>query len=31
MPHYEFYCERCKTEGALTLSLGTRERGGSSR
>lgn len=27
MPHYEFYCERCKTEVALTLSIGARERG----
>ncbi len=27
MPHYEFYCERCKKEVALTLSIGQRERG----
>jgi putative FmdB family regulatory protein len=27
MPHYEFYCERCKREVALTLSIGARERG----
>jgi len=27
MPHYEFYCERCKKEVALTLSIGARERG----
>jgi putative FmdB family regulatory protein len=27
MPHYEFYCERCKREVALTLSIGERERG----
>jgi hypothetical protein len=27
MPHYEFYCERCKKEVALTLSIGKRERG----
>jgi putative FmdB family regulatory protein len=26
MPHYEFYCERCKKEVALTLSIGERER-----
>jgi putative FmdB family regulatory protein len=28
MPHYEFYCERCKKEVDLTLSIGERERGG---
>jgi putative FmdB family regulatory protein len=27
MPHYEFYCERCKKEVDLTLSIGERERG----
>lgn len=27
MPHYEFHCERCKKEVALTLSIGARERG----
>jgi putative FmdB family regulatory protein len=27
MPHYEFYCERCKKEVTLTLSIGARERG----
>jgi putative FmdB family regulatory protein len=27
MPHYEFFCERCKKEVALTLSIGARERG----
>ena len=27
MPHYEFYCERCKKEVTLTLSIGERERG----
>ena len=27
MPHYEFYCEQCKKEVALTLSIGQRERG----
>ncbi|MGH7383882.1 MAG: FmdB family zinc ribbon protein [Candidatus Rokuibacteriota bacterium] len=27
MPHYDFYCERCKKEVALTLSMGERERG----
>jgi DNA-directed RNA polymerase subunit RPC12/RpoP len=24
---YEFYCERCKKEVTLTLSIGARERG----
>jgi putative FmdB family regulatory protein len=27
MPHYEFYCEHCKNEVTLTLSIGQRERG----
>ena len=27
MPRYEFYCEQCKKEVALTLSIGQRERG----
>jgi len=27
MPHYEFHCERCNKEVALTLSIGKRERG----
>ena len=27
MPHYEFYCEQCKKEVAVTLSIGQRERG----
>jgi putative FmdB family regulatory protein len=27
MPHYEFYCEHCKKEVTLTLSIGQRERG----
>lgn len=27
MPHYEFYCERCKKEVTLILSIGERERG----
>ena len=27
MPHYEFYCERCKKEVTLTPSIGERERG----
>jgi putative FmdB family regulatory protein len=26
MPHYEFYCEQCKKEVTLTLSIGERER-----
>ena len=26
MPHYEFYCERCRMEVTLTLSIGERER-----
>ena len=26
MPHYEFYCEHCKKEVTLTLSIGERER-----
>lgn len=27
MPHYDFYCERCKKEVAVTLTIGERERG----
>ena len=27
MPHYEFYCEACRKEVSLTLSIGERERG----
>ena len=27
MPHYDFYCERCKKEVTLILSMGERERG----
>jgi putative FmdB family regulatory protein len=27
MPHYEFYCEKCKKEVTLTLSIAERERG----
>jgi putative FmdB family regulatory protein len=27
MPHYDFYCQRCKKEVTLTLSIGARERG----
>jgi putative FmdB family regulatory protein len=27
MPHYEFYCETCKKEVALVLSIRERERG----
>jgi putative FmdB family regulatory protein len=27
MPHYEFYCERCKKDVTLILTLGERERG----
>jgi putative FmdB family regulatory protein len=27
MPHYEFYCERCKKEVDLSLSISERERG----
>jgi putative FmdB family regulatory protein len=26
MPYYEFYCERCNKEVALTLSIGERQR-----
>ena len=26
MPHYEFYCEQCKEEVTLILSIGKRER-----
>lgn len=28
MPHYEFYCEKCKKEVSITLTIGERERGG---
>ena len=28
MPHYEFYCEKCKKEVTLTLSISEREREG---
>jgi len=28
MPHYEFYCEKCKKEVTLTVSIAERERGG---
>jgi putative FmdB family regulatory protein len=27
MPNYEFYCEKCKKEIMLTLTMGERERG----
>jgi putative FmdB family regulatory protein len=27
MPHYEFHCEQCKKDVALTLTIGERERG----
>ncbi|HEV8438199.1 MAG TPA: FmdB family zinc ribbon protein [Methylomirabilota bacterium] len=27
MPHYDFYCEKCKKEVSMTLSIGERERG----
>jgi putative FmdB family regulatory protein len=27
MPHYEFYCEKCRKEVSLTLTMGERERG----
>ena len=27
MPHYDFYCEACKKEVSLTMSIGERERG----
>jgi putative FmdB family regulatory protein len=27
MPHYEFYCEKCKKEVAMVLTIGERERG----
>jgi len=27
MPHYEFYCEKCKKEVSMTLTIGERERG----
>ena len=28
MPRYEFYCEKCRKEVSMTLSIGERERGG---
>ncbi len=27
MPLYEFYCEKCKKEVSMTLTIGERERG----
>jgi putative FmdB family regulatory protein len=27
MPQYEFYCEKCKKEVSLTLTISERERG----
>jgi putative FmdB family regulatory protein len=27
MPHYDFYCDRCRKEVSMTLSMGERERG----
>ncbi len=27
MPHYEFYCEKCRKEVTMTLSISERERG----
>jgi putative FmdB family regulatory protein len=27
MPHYEFYCAKCKKEVTMFLTLGKRERG----
>lgn len=27
MPHYEFYCEKCRKEVSLILAIGQRERG----
>jgi putative FmdB family regulatory protein len=27
MPHYEFFCEKCKKEVTLTLTISERERG----
>jgi putative FmdB family regulatory protein len=27
MPNYEFYCEKCRKEVALTLTMGERDRG----
>lgn len=27
MPSYEFFCEKCKKEVLLTLTIGERERG----
>ncbi len=27
MPHYEFYCDKCRKEVTMTLSIGERERG----
>ncbi len=28
MPHYEFYCDQCRKEVALTLTMSERDRGG---
>ena len=28
MPHYDFYCEKCRKEVTMTLSISERERGG---
>jgi putative FmdB family regulatory protein len=27
MPNYEFYCEKCRKEVTMTLTIGERERG----
>ena len=27
MPNYEFYCDKCRKEVAITLTMGERERG----
>ncbi|MBI2527593.1 MAG: zinc ribbon domain-containing protein [Candidatus Rokubacteria bacterium] len=27
MPLYEFYCEKCKKEVSMTLTIGERDRG----
>lgn len=27
MPHYDFYCEKCRKEVTMTLSITERERG----
>ncbi len=27
MPHYDFYCEKCRKEVTMTLSINERERG----